>query len=332
MNSSAARLARLASWDKGVLVLLVVVLVVGSSVQPDFARPSNLGFLIQDIGEVFLIALPMTLLIMTGEIDLSVASTAALAGCVLGWVWRDTGSMPVAVVAALATGLVCGMVNGWLVTRLGLGSLAVTIGTLGLYRGLCYVLLGDSTVADFPTEWTNLGFDSIPGTQLPYVTPLLVVLAVVFGVALHLTRTGRWVFAIGQSAEAARFSGVPVQRVKFRLFALTGLVSGLAGIVYSLRFASARPDAALGLELAVIASALFGGVSIFGGVGTVWGVVGAVLFLGAVRSLLQLQDVPGNALTIITGGMLLASVIVPAALAAAGERWHTLRAAGTGVP
>jgi rhamnose transport system permease protein len=332
VSSPAVRLARLASWDKGVLVLLVVVLVVGAGVQPDFARASNLGFLIQDIGEVFLIALPMTLLIMTGEIDLSVASTAALAGCVLGWVWRDTGSMPVAVVAALATGLACGMVNGLLVTRLGLGSLAVTIGTLGLFRGLCYVLLGDSTVADFPTEWTNLGFDSIPGTQLPYVTPLLVVLAVVFGVALHLTRTGRWVFAIGQSAEAARFSGVPVQRVKFRLFALTGLVSGLAGIVYSLRFASARPDAALGLELAVIASALFGGVSIFGGVGTVWGVVGAVLFLGAVRSLLQLQDVPGNALTIITGGMLLASVIVPAALAAAGERWHTVRAAGTGVP
>jgi rhamnose transport system permease protein len=215
------------------------------------------------------------------------------------------------VLSALATGTVCGAVNGVLVTRFGLGSLAVTIGTLGLYRGLCYALLGDTTVADFPEAWTTLGYSTIGSTPFPYVTTLLVVLAVGFGVLLHLTRFGRWVFAIGQSAEAARFAGIPVALVKMRLFVLTGLVAGLAGAVYDLRFASARPDGALGFELAVIASALFGGVSIFGGVGTVWGVVGAVLFLGSVRSILQLQNVPSNALTIVTGALLLASVIVP---------------------
>ncbi len=300
-----------AGWDKGVIVLLVVTVLVGAVVDPNFAGSSNLAFVIQDIGEVLLISLPMTFVIMTGEIDLSVASTAALSGCVMGWAWHAGGSMTLAVLAALATGAVCGAVNGVLVTGLGLGSLAVTIGTLGLYRGLCYALLGDTTVADFPSGWTDLGYSTIPGTPLPYVTPLLVVLAVGFGVVLHLTRTGRWVFAIGQSSEAARFAGIPVGRVKFGLFLVTGLVAGLAGIVYNLRFASARPDGALGLELAVIASALFGGVSIFGGVGTLWGVVSAVLFLGTVRSLLQLQDVPPNALTIITGGLLLASVVVP---------------------
>ncbi len=310
----------LVTWDKGVVVLLVVTFVVGSFVQPDFAGASNVSFILQDIGEVFIVALPMTFLILTGEIDLSVASTAALAGCVLGYVWRSTGSMPLALVAALATGLVCGAFNGVLVTKLGLGSLAVTIGTLGLYRGLCYALLGDTTVADFPSSWTALGYDSVPGTPLPYVAPLLLVLAVGFGVVLHLTRTGRWLFAVGQSTEAARFTGIPVERVKFRLFVLTGLMSGLAGVVYSMRTASARPDGALGLELAVIASALFGGVSIFGGVGTIWGVAAAVLFLGAIRSLLQLLNVQGNALTIITGGMLLASVIVPALTAAVVAR------------
>lgn len=299
------------TWDRAVLGLLVLTVGVGALVSPHFGTGSNLGFVIQDIGEILLIALPMTFLIITGEIDLSVASTAALAGCVFGWAWQASGSMVVACLAALATGGVCGTVNGFLVTRLGLGSLAVTIGTLGLYRGLCYALLGDGTVADFPSRWTDLGFSSIPGTPLPYVVPLLVVLAVAFGVVLHLTRFGRWVLGIGQSAEAARFAGIPVPKVKFWLFVATGTVSGLAGIVYDLRFASARPDGALGFELAVIASVLFGGVSIFGGVGTIWGVVGSVLFLGAVRSLLQLQDVPPNGLTIITGGLLLASVIVP---------------------
>jgi rhamnose transport system permease protein len=298
-------------WDKGVLVLLVVTVLVGGVLTPDFANTDNIGFVLQDIGEIMLIALPMTLLIITGEIDLSVASTAALAGCVMGLVWQGTASMPLAVLSALATGTVCGLVNGVLVTRFGLGSLAVTIGTLGLYRGLCYALLGDKTVADFPEDWTTLGYSSIGSTPFPYVTPLLVVLAVAFGVMLHLTRLGRWVFAIGQSTEAARFAGIPVALVKLRLFVLTGLVAGLAGAVYDLRFASARPDGALGFELAVIASALFGGVSIFGGVGTVWGVVGAVLFLGSIRSVLQLQNVPSNALTIVTGGLLLASVIVP---------------------
>jgi rhamnose transport system permease protein len=314
-----------AGWDKGVIVLLVVTVLVGGVLDPNFAGSSNLGFVIQDIGEVLLVSLPMTFVIMSGEIDLSVASTAALAGCVMGWAWHASGSMAVAVVAALLTGAACGALNGFLVTRLGLGSLAVTIGTLGLYRGLCYALLGDTTVADFPSGWTDLGFSTIPGTPLPYVTPLLVVLAVAFGVVLHLTRTGRWVFAIGQSSEAARFAGIPVARAKFALFLVTGLVAGLAGIVYDLRFASARPDGVLGLELAVIASALFGGVSIFGGVGTLWGVVSAVLFLGSVRSLLQLRDVPPNALTIITGGLLLASVVVPVLTSWLAAQWRRRR-------
>ncbi len=301
------------SWDKGVVLLLLLTLIAGGGIDSRFANGTNLGFVISDIGEILLIALPMTLLIISGEIDLSVGSTLALSGSVLGWTWETTGSMWLAVVATLATGTACGALNGFLVTRLGLGSLAVTIGTLGLYRGLSWALLGDTPVADFPTSWTNLGFLSIPGTPLPYVTPLPVILALAFGVLLHLTRPGRWIYAIGQSAEAARFAGIPVARVKMRLFVATGAVAGLASIVYDLRFASARPDAAIGLELAVIASALFGGVSIFGGVGTMWGVVCSVLFLGAIRSLLQLQNVPANALTIITGGLLLTSVIVPVA-------------------
>ena len=166
--------------------------------------------------------------------------------------------------AALLTGTVCGLVNGLLVTRLGLSSLAVTIGTLALYRGLAYVLLGDMPVADFPMEWTDLGYMPIPGTSLPWVTIPMVVAGIVFIYVVHWTRFGRWLFAIGQGDEAAIFSGIPLQRVKLGLFTLTGAMCGFAGMAYTIRFASSSPDGALGYELLVIAAVLFGGVATAG--------------------------------------------------------------------
>jgi rhamnose transport system permease protein len=308
-------------WDKGVLLLVVLTFALGGVTTAHFLTGSNVGFVIQDIGEILLIACPMTFVIITGEIDLSVASTLALSACVMGVAFSHGVPMAAAVFLAPLTGAACGLFNGLMVTTVGLPSLVVTIGTLGAFRGLCYALLGSQSVDNLPTSWTNLGYTSITGTFLPWETILLAVVVAASWVVLHATRTGRWVFAIGQSAEAARFSGIPVANVKLWLFVASGTVSGLAGVVYSLRFASVRPDAAVGLELSAIAAALFGGVSIFGGVGTVWGVTGAVLFLGAIRSLLQLQDVRPNALTIITGALLLASVIVPAA----GARVEELR-------
>ena len=284
-------LARI-TWDKAVVVLALLTFVAGRWIQPRFGNGTNLAFIVQDIGEILLIALAMTLIIIAGEIDLSVASIAALSSCVLGWCFARGVPIWLAVIIALLAGLACGAINGILVTALGLPSLAVTIGTLALFRGLCWALLGDTPVASFPEAWTTLGSRTIPGTYIPYVAPLLVIACIVFTVLLHATKAGRWIFAIGQSAEAAAFSGILVARVKRRLFLLSGFMSALAGVVYTLRFASARPDGAVGLELLVIAAVLFGGVSIFGGVGTMWGVIGAVLFYGALRSLLLLSGCP----------------------------------------
>jgi rhamnose transport system permease protein len=309
-------------WDKFVPVLVVVTLVVGSFWNDKFLTTSNMSFLIQSIGEIMLIAFPMTLLIIAGEIDLSVSSTAALSSCMLGFVWQHSGSIPLAVVSALATGLVCGAINGLLVTRLGLQSLAVTIGTLALYRGLCYVLLGDDQLTPFPTSFTSLNYKGLFGTWVPYVTLPLVVLGLGFGVVLHASRFGRWVFAIGQSKDAARFVGIPVRRSVLTLFISNGLMAGAAGVVYTIRFASARPDGAVGMELEVIAAALFAGVSIFGGVGTMWAVASAVVFLGSIRSLLRLNGATANELTIVTGSLLLISVVVPAIAARFAERRH----------
>jgi rhamnose transport system permease protein len=318
------KVLRRLQWDRFVPLLVVFTLFIGSLQNDKFLTTNNMTFLIQSIGEIMLIAFSMTLLIIAGEIDLSVSSIAALSSCTLGYVWEHTGSIPLAVVGALLVGVACGAINGLLVTKLGLQSLAVTIGTLALYRGLCWALLGDDRLTPFPAGFTSLNSKGFLGTWVPYVTVLLVAFGVVFGVVLHATRRGRWIFAIGQSKDAARFVGIPVGRTVMALFITNGFMAGLAGVVYTARFASARPDGAVGLELEVIAAALFAGVSIFGGVGTMWAVASSVVFLGAIRSLLRLNGASANELTIVTGSLLLLSVMIPAIAARIGGRYHAL--------
>lgn len=311
----------LLGWDRGVIVLLVLTYVIGSFVTPDFLTTSNIGFVLQDIGEILLIALPMAFLIIAGEIDLSVASSLTLSSDVIGIFVRHGYPMMLGILAGLITGALCGALNGYLVTKWGLQSLAVTIGTLGLFRGLCFVLLGNNPVNEFPSFWTDLGSNNIPHTFLPWSVLLFVPFSTIAWIVLHRTRTGRWTFASGINPEAARFSGIPVNRLKFFLFVSTGFMSGVAGVVYTLRFASASPDGARGYELSVIAAVLFGGVSIAGGFGTMWGVLAAVIELGAIRSVLQLVNFSANALQIVSGALLLFSVAVPRAT----EMFHNHR-------
>jgi len=298
-------------WDKGIVLLLVMLILFGGMNSELFLTGDNINFIIGDISEVMLIAFPMALLIIVKEIDLSVASNLTLSSAVIGLSWQASGSMWIATLAGLLTGSACGLLNGLLVTKLGLPSLAVTIGTLALFRGLCYVLLGDTPIADFPTEWTDLGYVPISGTFLPWVIVPMVVAAIAFWYLLHGTRMGRWIFAIGQGDDAAIFSGIPMQRVKLGLFVLTGFMCGVAGLGYTIRFASSSPDGALGYELLVIAAVLFGGVAIAGGIGTIWGVVAAVLIWGFSRSYLQLAGWDANGLIIVSGLLLLVSVTVP---------------------
>jgi rhamnose transport system permease protein len=302
------------AWEHGVVVFLVAVIGVGSVISPYFATTDNLSFVIQDVAEIAIIALAMTYLIIAGEIDLSVASTLNLASAAIGFSFRNGIPFEMALLIGLAVGLICGLINGYLVTVIGLPSLAVTIGTLALYRGLAYALLGNEPVNELPDAWVSLGYTNIPNTFLPWTTIPVVILAAIAWIVLHYTRVGRWTFAIGINAEAAKFSGIPVARMKLALFGVTGLMSGVAGVVYTLRFASASPDGAVGYELGVIAAVLFGGVSIAGGIGSLWGVLAAVLSLGAIRSALQLADFSANALLIVSGALLLVSVVVPRAI------------------
>jgi len=271
----------------------------------------------------------VVLLVVVGLVG-EQTSPGFLTGSNLFYLGLDVGE--IALLSVLVAGALAGALNGFLVTRLGLPSLAVTIGTLAMYRGLAFVILGDEAVADFPSSYTRYGTTPIPGTSIPYPIALFAVLAVVFGVVLHATPFGRSVFAIGANQEAAFFSGIRVRRTKFILFALSGAMAGLGGIVFTLRFASARADNGAGLELAVVAAVLLGGVSIFGGKGTLGGVVAAVFLLGGVRSALILNDVSNDILNVVTGLLLIASVIAPNASAAIGRAVGRRRAATPATP
>ncbi len=305
----------LLGWEATITLLVVLALLAGALLSPDFLTSSNLSFLTANFSEVALMALTMTLLVVVAEIDLSVASILGLCSSLLGVLWSAHVPMLLALLLVFVAGGLAGLFNGLLVTRLGLPSLAVTIGTLALYRGLAYALLGDRAVADFPAAYTNLGFGSVPGTQIPIPIALFLVLAVVVAVVLHATSFGRSLYAIGANEVAARFAGLRVERVKLTLFVLSGLMSALAGIVYTFRFSSARADNASGFELGVIAAVLLGGVSIFGGRGSVVGAVAAVFLIGVINGALTIVDVPNEVLTVVTGLLLIGSVLVPNLLA-----------------
>jgi rhamnose transport system permease protein len=302
-------------WETLILALLAGVVVWASAGVDGFANGSNISFLLLDTTEIALMALTMTLVVVAAEIDLSVASVLGLSSALIGALWNAGWPLEAILPFVIVVGAVCGAINGFLVTKLGLPSLAVTIGSLALYRGLAFVVLGDQAVADFPESYTQFGTNPVPGTWIPYPILLFAVLAVVFGLLLHATTFGRAVFAIGANEEAARFSGIRVKRIKFILFVLTGAVAALAGIVYTLRFASARADNGTGLELEVVTAVLLGGVSIFGGRGRLHGVIAGVLLIGVISSALRLESVTVNVTSIIIGLLLVASVMAPSVLA-----------------
>ena len=289
--------------------LLILVVVVSAVTVRGFSQPITLNYLLLDIAPILLIALPMTLIMITGEIDLSVGSMVGLSSVVTGVAVQAGMPFEVAALLALFVGVVGGAVNGFLVTVVGLPSLAVTIGTLALFRGLAVGLLGTTAVTDFPEMWTALAKAKITGTTIPYITVPFLILLAIFVVILHFTPFGRGIYAIGLSKDAARFSGVHVERTKFILFVLAGLVSAFAGIYYTLRFGSARGDNATGLELQVIAAVVLGGVSVFGGRGQLYGVVAAALLIGVLSSALRLANVTSDVINIITGALLVLSVV-----------------------
>jgi rhamnose transport system permease protein len=308
-----------ARWETGLAVVVVAVLITGSAASPQFLTGNNLFNLGLSNGEVAIMTLPMTLIIISGEIDLSVASILGMASALLGYLWNRGWPMPAIFVTIAAAGLAAGAINGLLVTRLRLPSLAVTIGTLALYRGIATILLGPNTVSTFPAAYTSLGVNAVPftGNDMTYSTAAFIVAAVIFGVVLHATPFGRSVYAMGASAEAAQFAGIRVKRIKTILYMVSGLICSFAGVLLTFRLNTAVQSNGLGLELDVVAIVLLAGVSIFGGKGSVAGVVLAVLAFSGLQNMLLLTNFNQEASGVVTGALLLASVFVPNA-----ARWR----------
>ena len=307
------RLRAAVRWEAGLAILVVLIAIVGSSASSQFLTGNNLFNLGLSNGEIAIMTLPMTLIIISGEIDLSVASILGMASALLGYLWVRGWPMPAIFVMIALVGLAAGAVNGLLVTRLRLPSLAVTIGTLALYRGVATILLGPNTVSNFPVGYTNLGVNAVPftGNDMTYSTLVFIVLAIIFGVVLHATPFGRSIYAMGASAEAAQFAGIRVKRIKTILFMVSGLVCSLAGVLLTFRLDTAVQNNGLGLELDVVAIVLLAGVSIFGGKGSIAGVVLAVLAFAGIQNALLLTNFNQEATGIVTGVLLLASVFLP---------------------
>jgi rhamnose transport system permease protein len=301
----------LLSREAAVILALVLVYILATQVVPYFGGSTTIDYTLLDATPILMIALPMTFIIITGEIDLSVASVLGISSVTLGLLTQAHVPIVASMVVCLVVGLVAGAINGFLVTVVGLPSIAVTIGTLALFRGIAVGLLGTTAITSFPAYWQNLAQDTIGSTGIPDVIILVLVLVIVFGIVLHFTPFGRGLFALGLSKDTATFSGVKVNRSKFIAFLLSGLISSIAGIDWTFRYGTARGDNGTGLELSVIAAVLLGGVSIFGGKGALPGVLAGVLLIGVLDNALQLAGVSSDAISVVTGIVLILSVVGP---------------------
>lgn len=305
---SASAFAR---WEVLLFVILLALIWAGTRLSDVFLTGSNFANLVSAVMEVAIMALPLTLIIITGEIDLSVESMLGLSSAILGFLWAAGVPLQIGIPIVLVVGLLGGLLNGLLVARAGLPSLVVTLGTLALYRGLASVTLGPRAISDFPSGFTAFGFGNIPGTSVPWTLTVFAVLAVIFGLIAHATWIGRQTYAIGKNKDAARYAGVHVQRLKLALFMISGVIAALAGVILTSRFSSARADNGTGLVLVVVTIVLLGGVDINGGKGTIVGVVIAVFTLAVLQNELRLAGVSSEYQAVAVGLLLIISVTAP---------------------
>jgi len=303
-------LQRLMNWEGLLLALLVVIVAINVSYSPYFLGVGNIVNLFQLSIEKIIVALIMTLIIISGEIDLSVASVMGLAACVLAWLFQMGVPMPLALLAALASGIACGIFNGFWVAYVGLPSLAVTLAGLIGYRGVARILVEDRSIGNYPEWFNTLGQQELIG-PLTLSIIIFILLFVFVAIVLHRSGLGRLIYVIGNSPDAARYSGVRVRRVKMALFVASGFVSALAGLLYAARLGSVRGDMAQGFELDVITMVLLGGVSIFGGSGNFLGVGLSILVILSLRNGMGLANITGNTQTSVIGALLILSVLLP---------------------
>lgn len=298
-------------WEVVLMVILVITIVVNTLLSPFYLGVNNFVNLFWLSNEKIIVAVAMTYVIISGEIDLSVASVMGFSAAVMATV-HQLGAVPFgfAILAGLAAGALAGLVQGLVITRFGLPSLVVTLAGLIGFRGAARVLLEDQSISGFPAWFNQLGQQTLLG-PLPLALVIFFVLLAVAWVILERGSFGRKVYVIGNNAEVARFSGVAVEKVKLRLFITSGSVAGLAGVLFASRLGSVRGSLAQFFELDIITMVLLGGVSIFGGSGSMLGVALALFIVLNIRNGLGLANVDGIIQQGVVGLLLIGSVLVP---------------------
>ncbi|HAM28236.1 MAG TPA: ABC transporter permease [Microbacteriaceae bacterium] len=300
--------ARALSWEGILAGLTIVLLVIGFVTTPSFSTAYNFQSSVANLSEKALMALPLALLILVRQIDISIASIAALSGITMSLALQAGFPLLVALVITVVVGAACGAINGFFVTIVGMPALLVTLGTLSLYRGLCYVLVGGQPVLA-PDSIVAFGNNTIPGTSIPLVIIPFLVLAPIFAIVLHKTAIGRRLHAIGGNPDTARYSGVNNARITFLLFVLSGVVSALAGVIATGRSSSASPASLFGAELDCVTVVFLGGFSFLGGSGRMAGIFWAIALVIGLRSILLLNGASGDGQATAVGILLIGSLL-----------------------
>ncbi len=307
-------LQRILLRQETILFIILVVGVLVLSMQSDkFLTVDNLLNQGRLATEIALIALPMTLIIITGGIDLSVGSIMGLVAIMLGVAWYNWGlPLELALVVALLIGAACGLFNGLFITRVGLPPLITTLATLALFRGLAEGIAQGRSVRGYPDWFFILGQKNFLGdlTSIPNQLLVVVLAIIAIGAALAWTPFGRSLYAIGNNETGARFSGLPVARNKLLIYTLSGFMSGLAAWVYVSRVSTTRQDYGNGIELTAITAVVVGGTSIFGGSGTILGTVLGLALIQLMKNGLGLSGAKGDSTTIVVGVILIGAVLL----------------------
>ena len=299
---------RLMRWEVGLCLLIVLVTAASSLLSSDFLTPFNLQTMALSATVLGFLSLGVAPVIMAGDIDISIASILALCGVVMAVLWQHGMNIWLAGVIAIALGVVLGLVNGLLTVLLELPSLAITLGTLGAYTGIAFLILQGKAITNFPDALVNLGQGGLFGSLFPIASLAVLVMAAILAFVIHGTTFGKAVFAIGGNRQAARYSGIAVTRTRILLFLISGGVSGLAAIFYLGNFNTARADIASDQVLPAVTVAILGGVSAYGGKGTIPGVVLALILLSVLEAGLGVLGLSGQEQTISIGILLIVAI------------------------
>jgi rhamnose transport system permease protein len=291
--------------------MLIITIIIGMSLSPYFADIEFLfsaGTMYVELG---IIALSMTFVIITGQIDLSIAGLMAFVGSITAKAYESGLSMIASVIIGLALGLICGFFNGILVAILKLPAIIVTIGTLALYRGLAQVLIGEHSLSGFPESFLGIDKKIFFGTGIPMSIMVFIILAAILTVILNFSVLGRRIYALGVNETVARYSAIPVNQTLLIVFSLNGVFAALGGIMTISRLAVARYDIAQGGELLVIIIVLLGGTDINGGRGNMYGTIIAFFLMVSIRTGMNLASIQAEYQSTVMGALLIGSTLLP---------------------